>query len=70
MNISPISNINAAYAAFTGDGQRAGSQSPQSGANGSSHPVDQVWLSSEAQAQLNGTAAVDSDYASDSSGIG
>jgi hypothetical protein len=65
MKISPISNISAAYAAFAGDGQRAGSQSPPTGADGSSRPVDTVWLSSTAQAQLKGTGAVDSDYDSD-----
>jgi len=69
MKISPISNVNAAYAAFAGDGQRAGAQSSQSGADGPSHPLDTVWLSSAAQAHLKGSGAVDSDYDSDSAGI-
>jgi hypothetical protein len=63
MKISPISNTIAAYAAFAGDGQHAGAQYLQSGADGSSHPVDTVWLSSAARAHLEGTGPVDSDLA-------
>ena len=70
MKIPQISNVNAAYTAFAGDGQGAGAQFPQSGADGSSHPVDTVWLSSVAQANLNGTGAADSDYDPGLSGTG
>jgi hypothetical protein len=70
MKISPISNVNAAYAAFSGNGQGGSGQFLQSAFDGSSQPVDSVHLSSTAQAHLSASDAVNSDFDSISSDTG